>query len=388
MDQTAPEPVASAAAPRRHDLDWLRVLAVLLLVVFHCTRPFDSESWHVKNDEPGPALERGADFLRFWRMPLLFLVSGCGTYFALGLRSGSRYARDRFLRLFVPLAVGMAVVVPPQVYVERVSAGMPNRQSPRDFAGSFWEFYLHTFDGIYPGGNLSWHHLWFLAYLFVFSLAALPLFLWLRRPDGRRTLDRVGALLARGPAVFLLAVPLALVEVALRPHWPTTRALYNDWASFTHYLILFLYGFLLVAYPGFRASLERHRLPALVLGLALGGVLLSGMPLPVLSGGAAGQTLAAFNEWCWVVAILGYGQTYLDRPGPALRYAGEIVYPFYIWHQTVIVVLAYFILRWPAGVPAKFAALTAASLAGTLLLCELVKRTNLTRFLFGMKPLR
>jgi peptidoglycan/LPS O-acetylase OafA/YrhL len=391
------QPPAGGESPpskpqRRYDIDWLRVLAVGLLVVFHCTRPFDSEPWHARNGESSLALERGADFLRFWRMPLLFLVSGFGTYLALGFRSGARYARDRLLRLFVPLVVGMAVVVPPQVYVERISPWMPDRQSPIDFVGSFLEFYPHAFQGIYPGGNLSWHHLWFLAYLFVFSLAALPLFLWLRGPAGRRALDGAGAFLARGRAIFLLAVPLALVEIALRAHWPTTHALYNDWANFTHSFVLFLYGYLLAAYPGFRAALERNRLLALVLGASTAAVLLPRLPLRDLFGGAwlpgylVGQTLAAFNEWFWILAVLGYGQAWLERPSPVLRYATEIVYPFYIWHQTVIVVLAYFILRWPAGVPVKFVVLTGASLAVTLVMCELVKLAGPTRFLFGMKP--
>jgi hypothetical protein len=248
---------------RRHDIDWLRVLAVLLPVVFHCTRPFDSEPWHARNDERSLALARGADFLRFWRMPQLFLVSGFGTYFALGFRAGARYARDRFLRLLVPLLVGMVVVVPPQVYVERISPWMPDRQSPMDFAGSFWEFYPQAFKGIYPAGNLSWHHLWFLAYLFVFSLAALPLFLCLRKPGGHRALDFAGAFLARGRAVFMLAIPLVVIEIALRARWPSTHALYNDWANLAHSFVLFLYGYLLAAYPGFRAALERNRKLAL-----------------------------------------------------------------------------------------------------------------------------
>ena len=119
----------------RHHIDWLRVPAVLLLVVFHCTRPFDSEPWHTQN-KLSLALERGAGFLLFWRMPLLFLVSGFGTYFALGFQCGARYARDRLLLLLVPLVVGMVVVLPPQVHVEHISPLMPDRQSPMDFAGS------------------------------------------------------------------------------------------------------------------------------------------------------------------------------------------------------------------------------------------------------------
>ena len=116
--------------------------------------------------------------------------------------------------MLLPLAFGMAVVVVPQVYVERISVGMPDRMSPRDFHGSYLDFYPHYFEGAYPSGNLSWHHLWFLAYLVVFSLAALPLFLYLRGDRGRHLPTRMASWLRPGRRIFLLALPLA-VTVAL-----------------------------------------------------------------------------------------------------------------------------------------------------------------------------
>lgn len=154
------DPVKSRAAvnsERLHDIDWLRVIAVLLLIVFHSTRPFDFEPWHARNAESSRALALLGGLLSMWRLPLLFLVSGTGTCFALGHRSGWKYARDRFRRLVIPLVAGIFVVVPPQVYLERIGSWMPARLSPINFQGSFIEFYLHLFEGTYPQGNLSWH---------------------------------------------------------------------------------------------------------------------------------------------------------------------------------------------------------------------------------------
>ncbi len=96
-------PQATGKPERLHDIDWLRVIAVLLLIVFHSTRPFDFEPWHARNAESSRALALLGGLLSMWRLPLLFLVSGTGTFFALGHRSGWKYARDRFRRLVIPL---------------------------------------------------------------------------------------------------------------------------------------------------------------------------------------------------------------------------------------------------------------------------------------------
>jgi uncharacterized membrane protein len=126
---------------RRHELDALRVLAVLALLLYHASRPFDAETWHVKNVERRLGLELFGSLLTPWRLPLLFMISGLGTYYALGFRSAWRYARERLGRLLLPLTFAMVAVIVPQVYVERISAGMAGRLSPRGFHGSYFAFY-------------------------------------------------------------------------------------------------------------------------------------------------------------------------------------------------------------------------------------------------------
>jgi peptidoglycan/LPS O-acetylase OafA/YrhL len=375
---------------RRHELDALRVLAVLALLLYHASRPFDSEVWHVKDIGRSLGLELFGNLLTPWRLPLLFMISGLGTYYALGFRSAWRYAADRVRRLLLPLAFGMAVVVVPQVYVERISVGMPDRMSPRDFQGSYLDFYPHYFEGVYPGGNFSWHHLWFLAYLLVFSLAALPLFLYLRGEGGQRLVTRLASWLRPGRRIFLLALPLALIHVALRGRFPSTHALVGDWWNVAHYAVLFLLGYVLLPQPAFRAAVEANRRVGAVLFVTAFALRLALVPLlapiaPYSIAYAGLLTLRAIIEWSALVAVIGYAGVYLSRPSRVLRYGGERVYPFYIWHQTVIVVIAYFVVGWATGPLVKFAAISAISLLVTMALCEAVALTPLTRLLFGMK---
>ncbi|MEL7147300.1 MAG: acyltransferase family protein, partial [Bacteroidota bacterium] len=148
---------------RRYDLDWLRVIVFGLLIFYHAGMFFVPWGWHIKNNEIYRWLIWPMLFLNQWRLPILFVISGMGTYFALSYRSGWQFAKERWLRLGLPILVGMLFIVPPQVYIERVADG--------DFTGSYLTYWTTiAFEGAYPTGNISWHHLWFLPYLLIFSL--------------------------------------------------------------------------------------------------------------------------------------------------------------------------------------------------------------------------
>lgn len=358
---------------RRHELDALRVLAVLALLLYHASRPFDAATWHVKNVERSLGLEVFGSLLTPWRLPLLFMISGLGTYYALGFRSAWHYARERLGRLLLPLAFGMA-----------------GRLSPRDFHGSYFAFYPQYFHGIYPSGNLSWHHLWFLAYFLVFSLVAMPLFLYLRSEGGRRLTARAASVLAPGRRIFLLALPLALIHVAFRGRFPSTHALVGDWWNLAHFFLLFLLGYALLPQPAFNSAAEANRRAAAIIFAAAFGVRLAvASPLDVVAPYSAEYvallTVRAVVEWSALIAVIGYAGVYLHRPSRVLRYGGDRVYPFYIRDQTVIVVVAYFIVGWVAAPLVKFTVISVISLGVTVALCEAVGLTPITRCLFGMK---
>lgn len=377
--------------PRHHDIDALRVLAVLLLIVFHSARAFDHGSWHIKNNELSDGMDILVGFIDLWHMPLFFLLAGSSTWLALKFRSSGRYVLERIRRLFVALLFGCLVVIPPQVYIERISPWSAPRMSPIDFEGSYLEFYPLFFRGVYPEGNFSWHHLWFVAYLLAYSLITLPAVAWMRRPDrGWPLVRRLTGVMARGYWLLLACVPIIAAETLLRARCATTHALYNDWATHLHYILVFLYGCLLIADDRLSEAVGRLKGLALVFALVLAAVIwLVYRDAPAYSLRYCGQTAGWIAcQWCWLLAILGYGRAWLNRPAPLLRHAAEIAYPFYILHQTVIVVLAYHVVRWGAGVAVKFLILSTASLAATIVLCELLRQFNLTRFLFGMPAKR
>ncbi|MCE5233498.1 MAG: acyltransferase family protein [Mizugakiibacter sp.] len=376
----------ATAPPRRYDLDWLRVLVVLALLLFHSGMPFVAEwDWHIKNAETSSLFTEWMYFLSRWRMALLFLISGVGTWFALGSRGGTGYLRERATRLLLPLLFGMLVVVPPQIYMERLTQGVPY--------ANYLQFWPSIFDLVpYPQGNTSWHHLWFVAYLFCYSALLLPLFLWLRGERGARALARLRAGL-HGWRLLLLAAPLAAAH-ALYLWFPETHDLAHDPATFAYYLAFFAYGFLLGRDEGVWSAIERYRWHALRLAFFALVALdyLRWNKLEPGDGNLLGMlgesSLSALNAWCWVLAVLGFGKRWLNRDNALRRYATEAVYPFYILHQTVIVVIAYYVVQVPdESILGKWLFLVAASFAATMGLYEFAVRPyRLVRPLFGLKP--
>ena len=380
MKQQRTIPNLQTTPQRRYDIDALRVLAVLLLIFFHTAMIFAvDERWHVRNDALSDGWQLFVNFVGQWHMPLLFLLAGASSYYALQFRSARQYVGERVTRLLLPLIIGILVVIPPQVYIERISPWMRTRLSPINFEGSFFNFYPHFFDCCYSEGNFTYHHLWFVAYLFIYSLLALPIFRYLQTPAGQARISALADRLGRGSAIFWFAVPIAIIEIMLRPRFPNWQDFIHDWANNAHYFTIFLIGYLLFADYRFQEAIAHNKRWALGLGVvAAAGYFL-------IETEALRLALRAFSEWGWIIALLGYGRRWLNIPSSWLRYASEIAYPFYIFHQTVIVFIAYFVVRWSLGISAKYAVIAATSILLTVLLCELIKLTNLTRIGFGLK---
>lgn len=374
---------------RRHDLDWLRVIAIVMLLYFHTAMIFTAEwGWHIKNAETSHLLLELNYFLSRFRMALLFLISGLGTAYALGSRGAGGYLRERALRLLLPLAFGVLVVVPPQIYFERVASGVEY--------GSYLEFWATVFQlRPYPEGSTSWHHLWFVAYLFLYSVLALPFFLWWRGPRGERARAAAERWLA-GPVPYLLAgLPLAVVMMALQVRFPGPQNVVDDWARLGFYLLFFVYGFVLCRAEAAWRFLERNRRSALRLAfvsiLLINGIRWNGLE-PAWGYNPANLALiglGAFSSWFWVLAILGYGRRYLGFRNRALDYANEGIYPFYIVHQTVIVTVGFYVVQVPESVLAKFLFTSTLSLLLSVAVYHLfIRPFALPRLLFGMKPRR
>lgn len=373
-------------AMRRNDIDWLRILAVLLLFDFHTAMILNPYEFYVKNDPASEVAAAFVDFVHQWHMPLLFLLSGMSTYYALGFRTGRRYLKERFKRLFVPLVFGTLVIVPPQVYFWL-------RGKDAAYPKSYLAFYPDFFDGIRPNGNFEWGHLWFLAYLIVFSLLALPVFLYLRKEAGSRLVAKLAAICDRPGGLFLLVIPLGIVEAVFRPRWPGLQNLVDDWANFFSYLLYFGYGYLLCSHERFGRAVERHlKLATAVAVVATSAYIgLGALGVHVERGYSWDFMLMMFglaiNTWAWLLMFLALGRRFLTFGGPLLLYAREAAYPVYILHQTAIVWIGFYVVQWPCGAFAKFVVIDLCAFGATMVVYDLcVRRAGVTRFLFGMRP--
>jgi len=373
---------------RRYDLDWLRVLAVIILLFYHSARPFVTWRWHINNETVSECITGILLFVNIWHMPLFFLLSGSAAWFAMSIRPERSFTKERVIRLFIPLVFGMAVIIPPQVYIERIFRGQ--------FDGSYFSFYLEAFNGSYPEGNMSWHHLWFLAYLFVFSLLALPIF-------KRYLIDRKPAFLKQLMDsmdgrwnLFAPAIPLAIYEAILRPYWPGgNQNLINDWANFAFYFTIFVYGFVLVSDQKYQLSIQRHGNKAIILSIVTSLVLLFidlvggelGLSKPVLGILKLFHRLIwGFSCWFWLIALLSTGFRFLNFTNRFLVYSNEAVLPIYILHQTVIVIATFFIIKLSLPILPALILVTICAFAGSIIIYDfIVKRIKWLRYLFGMR---
>jgi glucans biosynthesis protein C len=367
---------------RRHDLDWLRVIVFGLLIFYHVGMFFVPWDFHINNATLYPALRWPMFFINQWRLPILFMISGMGTWYALSRRTASQFARERLKRLLVPLIFGMLFIIPPQVYFERLDKGQ--------FSGGYLDFWpAHSFTGVYPEGNLSWHHLWFLPYLLVFSLLLIPLFRHLRdHPDGM-IIKKTGKLVSRPFGIYLLTIPLFLWESLLEPFFPSTHALIGDWFNFVNYITLFLYGYLLISVQHiFWETVNKNRRKYLYSGM-LCFLLLMGIRTFFVDSVMVHfieALIKVINLWSWILALFGYGSAYLNRPGRVLSYSNKAVYPFYILHQTITITIGYYLMNLDIGFLPKFTVMITGTFGISWVIYEFfIRRLTWIRPLFGLK---
>lgn len=368
------QPPEFGSAERVAYVDWLRVLALLGVFVIHVFSPFNPwDHWHIRSPERSRFLGAVVVLMAPWIMPLFMMLAGTSAWYSLRRRSNAEYVRDRVTRILIPLIIGILVLVPPQVYAERRLYGQ--------FAGNFLEFYPRFFEGIYPFGNFSWHHLWFLVYLFAYSLLALPLFRFWRGERGRRQLEWL-ARISSGPMGLLwLAIPILVERYFFWFAFGRRNLLLADWSGRSILFVLYAYGFVLAAEPGFGRNVDRQWRYFLALGvvgisglitLAWIGAIPSRLPPTSEWWALAFWTVYAVGAWSWVVGVLGLGRRYLNSATAALEQGRRAGLTWYLVHQTVIVLFAAWVVTWGAGVGARALALLLLSLAGTVLVIVLV----------------
>ena len=369
---------------RRYDIDALRVIVFGLLIFYHVGMFFVPWVFHIKNSVIYEGLQVPMIFLNQWRLPLLFVISGMGTYFNISKRKGWGFAKERFVRLFIPLVVGILFIVPPQVYFERLDTGQ--------FTGNYFGFWpSQAFNGVYPEGNFSWHHLWFLPYLFLFSCVLIPVFLYLKNHPEAWIIRKAKSLVSGKWGIFVFAIPLVFWEGLLRSRFPSTHALIGDWYNIVNYCTLFFYGFLLVTlqdilWKNVIKNRQFYLITAVVVFILLIFISLLTEKFPSPGVSFIGVIGRAINEWAWILVMIGYAATYLNKPSKLLAYSNEAVYPFYILHQTVIIALGYYLKNVEMGLLFKFSIMVIGTFGISWLIYEFgIRRFAWIRPLFGMK---
>jgi peptidoglycan/LPS O-acetylase OafA/YrhL len=366
----------SPTSDRLWFLDWVRVCAFALLIPYHLGMFYVSWDWHVKSSYDGSAVEPLMLVTAPFRLALLVFVSGAATRFLAERSSTAGFARSRFVRLFPPLLFGMFVICAPQAYFEGLAKdGL--QPGFLDFLGRYWGF-DHTLRH-----GFTWNHLWFVAYLLVYSLLLVPLLQPLRRLRERNWLHS---------KLVIALVPALVIGIGYaiaRTRFSSTHALVNDWANHVVYLPLFLLGFVVARAPRFWQSVEEMRWYALAAAVIGYSVILhyflqdgTGKPNPVFLFELRVWRMA--YAWAAILTVLGFARRYLNRPSATIAWLNRGVFCFYIVHQPIIAVVGFAIAPLQLGIVGEPLLLIAAAAAGSLATYVVADRLGPAKILLGL----
>jgi hypothetical protein len=404
----------SSTPKRRGELDAMGMLVVVGLVFFHSAMFFYHGEFYFKADVISSAADLLTGFGGMWGMPLMFVVAGMAIWYSLRKRTLGEFVRERIKRLVVPFVMGMLLLVPPIVYAS-LKIDPSYHENYAQFFRRFFEVTpAFNFPIFVDGALFSDGHLWFIILLFAYTILLMPVWNYLRRPEGRRLVERIAIFCDRWGAIFLLGIPIGLIEGALGTEMS------GNWNRFSYFPIL-IYGFLFAANPQFGRTLRKYWKLGLLLGIIgqiawFAGYLYLAEVVGVtpVSGRGLGEIglrfLKGMTGWFWIVTIMGMAigvgkkgsrseevksgddsnvsaadkHTFMDRVG---QYAREAQLPFYVLHYTPLIIIGFVVLQWPVSTTVQYFVIVISTLVVTLLIYDLiVRRAKLTRFLFGMRP--
>jgi glucan biosynthesis protein C len=343
---------------RRYDIDWLRVIAIALLLVYHIGigfQPWGVFIGFIQNDRNIDSLWVPMSMLNVWRIPLLFFVSGMGVCFAMRKRNLKMLLLERSRRILLPFIFGIIAIVPLHIII--------------------WELYYRQ-DISY---SISQGHLWFLANIFSYVLILSPLLIYLKKKHNGRVHNAL-SYIYRSPFGLLLVSIIFVAEAVIMA--PET---YETYSLTLHGYILgllsFFFGFSFVyAGSSFWDTVLKWRwiILILALGLFITRCIFFDLQSPVY--------LRAFESNLWIFSAFGFSYKYLNRPSPALKYLTGAAYPVYIVHMIFLYLASYLVM--PAALPAavKLIIIITVTFAGCLVSYEyIIRRTKITRIFFGLK---
>lgn len=376
---------------RRYDLDWLRITAFALLILYHCGMFYVTWDWHVKSSRASDFLEPLMRLSNPWRLTLLFLISGAATRFMFDKMKTGAFLSSRMGRLWPPLLLGVFVIVPPQSYYEIVEALQQMGQPQSPWLDNFYGKYVTASGGwCDENGCLTtptYNHLWFVAYLILYTLALAAL-----RPLLRRLPGRLLARLISGPGLFLMPwLFLVVTRLTLFPIFGESHDFREDGYLHVLYLGVFLFGYGIAKHEPFFEGAVKLRWPMLGLALACW------MALNVYFGMAGEappewlrmvfRTVRETQAWAAILAAVGFFHLHLAKAdGPVRRMLSEAIFPFYIIHQTIIVVAGFYLDDLGLPVALEGLVLVSATALGCWIFYQIGLRAGPFRAWFGLGP--
>lgn len=336
---------------RRYDLDWLRIIAFGLLILYHVGMFYVSWDWHVKSSRASEAIEPLMLLVNPWRLTLLLLISGAATRFMADKLSPGALTWSRMGRLWPPLLLAVFVIVPPQAYYEVAEAmqALPAHvasQYPLTLDNFYLKYVTASGNWCDDDGCLTtptYNHMWFVAYLILYTLALIPLLPLLRRAPKALGWFISGIGLILTPWLFMF-----VLRVRLFPIFGESHDFREDWYLHPLYFAVFLFGFAIAKHEPFFARCMAWRWLALAIALASWAALLAFYAAnPEGAQPADWQRLIMrgvreLQAWTGIVAAIGFAHRHLrGADGPARRMLTQAIFPFYLIHQTVIVVAGF-----------------------------------------------
>ncbi|MBU2699360.1 hypothetical protein Ga0466249_000439 [Sporomusaceae bacterium BoRhaA] len=383
------------SSERQDYIDWLRILGMVVVLIFHSARFFDFIGWDLKNKEVSSGFTIFILFVNYWIMPLFFMLAGAGTVFALKTRTQTEFVRERFYRLIVPYFVGLVILVPPQRYLSALQKGQYNGEML-----SFLPWYIEKKLSIaHFGFDPIWFseigtHLWFLAVLFIFSILVLPIIGYFKSRQGAILIKWLDAIGKRAGGIYFFILPIALVRVGLQPIFPK----YSSWCDFIFWFLIFIFGFIFFSDQRFIKSAERYKYISLSIGIAFLTVLviLFSYFLEYISqcwdhpdyswGSIVFYSMWAATTWIWLMFFIGAGKAFLNFRNTWLTYLNQATMPFYMLQQTIIIIIGFQVVQWNSGIALKYLTICGTSLFGVMgIYFLLIRRFAWLRLLFGMK---
>ena len=361
---------------RKYYIDWIRIILIFSVFLFHIGKIFNTSNWPIKNDVQIGELNKLMTLTSIWRMPLLFLISGVGTFYAVKIKNSGEYLKERFIRIFIPFIIGVFTLIPIQVYYEKI-----------DKYDSIFHFYANIFDGIYPTGNFSWqHHLWFLLYLFLISLIISPFLKYFNTQSFLKFKYYSTSMLSKKLRLNWIAILLIFSQYILQfLIGENTLFVGIDLIKFANYFIFFIAGFILMTDENLIKNIERQRFLYLTQTLIITVIYLASKYFNYNSNIIEISKLII--SWSFGITVLGFAKYYLNTDTKYRAYFNEAIYPFYLLQQPVIIVVGYYIIQLEIPVLLKMISVIFISLLIIVILYRfIIYPYNILRFAFGLKP--